>query len=75
MRYAVRHEYALTATDANAQAAAEALPRVVDIMVEGLGELARTTRSQSMGVPPRAFPSPHRCTGAGGSGLAARSAA
>ena len=73
MRYAVRHEYALTATDViarrirlsflNAQAAAEALPRVVDIMAEELNwstahkqeELARTTRFlQSMGLPPSA---------------------
>ena len=70
MRYAVRHEYALTATDViarrirlsflNAQAAAEALPRVVDIMAEELNwstahkqdELARTTLFlQSMGLP------------------------
>jgi glycerol-3-phosphate dehydrogenase len=74
VRYAVRHEYALTATDViarrirlsflNAQAAAEALPRVVDIMAEELNwstarkqeELARTTRflQQSMGLPPSA---------------------
>ena len=73
MRYAVRHEYALTATDVvarrirlsflNAQAAAEALPRIVDIMAEELNwstahkqeELARTTRFlQSMGLPPSA---------------------
>lgn len=73
MRYAVRHEYALTATDViarrirlsflNAQAAFEALPRVVDIMAEELNwstahkqeELARTTRFlQSMGLPPGA---------------------
>ncbi|KAH9166087.1 DAO-domain-containing protein [Lactarius sanguifluus] len=70
VRYAVRHEYALTATDViarrirlsflNAQAAFEALPRVVDIMAEELNwstahkqeELARTTRFlQSMGTP------------------------
>jgi glycerol-3-phosphate dehydrogenase len=46
VRYAVRHEYALTATDViarrirlsflNAQAAAEALPRIVDIMAKEL---------------------------------------
>lgn len=78
MRYAVRHEYALTATDViarrirlsflNAQAAAEALPRIVDIMAEELNwstahkqeELARTTRFlQSMGLPPgAALPAP-----------------
>jgi len=73
VRYAVRHEYALTATDViarrlrlsflNAQAAAEALPRIVDIMAEELNwssahkhdELARTTLFlQSMGLPPSA---------------------
>ncbi|KAH9033319.1 FAD dependent oxidoreductase-domain-containing protein [Lactarius hengduanensis] len=73
VRYAVRHEYALTATDViarrlrlsflNAQAAFEALPRIVDIMAEELNwstaykqeELARTTRFlQSMGLPPSA---------------------
>jgi len=73
VRYAVRHEYALTATDVisrrlrlsflNAQAALEALPRVVDIMAEELNwnaarkqqEMARTTRFlQSMGLPPGA---------------------
>ena len=47
IRYAVRHEYAQTATDVlarrtrlaflNAQAALEALPKVVDIMAEELG--------------------------------------
>ncbi|KAI0260234.1 FAD dependent oxidoreductase-domain-containing protein [Gloeopeniophorella convolvens] len=46
VRYAVRHEYALTATDViarrirlsflNAQASLEALPRIVDIMAEEL---------------------------------------
>ena len=73
VRYAVRHEYALTATDMiaqrirlsflNAQAAAEALPCIVDIMAEELNwsnahkqeELARTTRFlHSMGLPPGA---------------------
>ena len=78
MRYAVRHEYALTATDViarrirlsflNVQAAAEALPRIVDIMAEELNwstahkqeELANTTRFlQSMGLPPgTALPAP-----------------
>jgi hypothetical protein len=71
VRYAVRHEYALTATDVisrrlrlsflNAQAAFEALPRVIDIMAEDLNwnaarkrqEMAQTTRFlQSMGLPP-----------------------
>ncbi|KAI0252106.1 DAO-domain-containing protein [Lactifluus subvellereus] len=73
VRYAVRHEYALTATDVisrrlrlsflNAQAALEALPRVIDIMAEELNwntarkreELTRTTRFlQSMGLQPGA---------------------
>ena len=78
VRYAVRHEYALTATDViarrirlsflNVQAAAEALPRIVDIMAEELNwspahkqeELVRTTRFlQSMGLPPgTALPAP-----------------
>jgi glycerol-3-phosphate dehydrogenase len=71
VRYAVRHEYALTATDVisrrlrlsflNAQAALEALPRVIDIMAEELNwnaarrrqEMMHTTRFlQSMGLPP-----------------------
>jgi len=71
VRYAVRHEYALTATDVisrrlrlsflNAQAAFEALPRVIDIMAEDLNwnaarkrqEMMQTTRFlQSMGLPP-----------------------
>jgi glycerol-3-phosphate dehydrogenase len=71
VRYAVRHEYALTATDVisrrlrlsflNAQAALEALPRVIDIMAEELNwtaarkqeELTCTTRFlQSMGLQP-----------------------
>ena len=70
VRYAVRHEYALTATDVisrrlrlsflNAQAAFEALPRVIDIMAKELNwdaarkqqEMTRTTRFlQSMGLP------------------------
>ena len=73
VRYVVRHEYALTATDViarrirlsflNVQAAAEALPRIIDIMAEELNwsnahkqeELARTTRFlHSMGLPPGA---------------------
>ena len=73
VRYAIRHEYALTATDVisrrlrlsflSAQAAFEALPRVVDIMAEELNwntarkqqEMTRTTRFlQSMGLPPGA---------------------
>jgi glycerol-3-phosphate dehydrogenase len=73
VRYAVRHEYALTATDVisrrlrlsflNAQAALEALPRVIDIMAEELNwntarkqeELTRTTRFlKSMGLQPGA---------------------
>jgi len=73
VRYAVRHEYALTPTDVisrrlrlsflSAQAAFEALPRVVDIMAEELNwnaarkqqEMTRTTRFlQSMGLPPGA---------------------
>jgi glycerol-3-phosphate dehydrogenase len=73
VRYAVRHEYALTATDViarrirlsflNAQAAAEALLRIVDIMAEELNwstahkqeELAHTTRFlRSTGLPPGA---------------------
>ncbi|KAI0297744.1 FAD dependent oxidoreductase-domain-containing protein [Russula brevipes] len=70
VRYAVRHEYALTATDVvsrrlrlsflSAQAAFDALPRVVDIMAEELNwtaarkeqEMMQTTRFlQSMGLP------------------------
>ncbi|KAI0056546.1 DAO-domain-containing protein [Artomyces pyxidatus] len=69
VRYAVRHEYALTATDViarrirlsflNAQAALEALPRVIDIMSEELNwnnarkyeEFVRATKFlQSMGL-------------------------
>ena len=53
----------------NAQAALEALPRVVDIMAEELNwnavrkqqEMTRTTRFlQSMGLPPGAVPAPAR---------------
>ena len=70
MRYAVRHEYAQTAVDViarrtrlsflNAQAALDALPRVVDIMSEELGwsfsrkrkEMSSATEFlQSMGLP------------------------
>lgn len=70
VRYAVRHEYALTATDVlarrtrlsflNAQAALEALPRVVEIMAEELNwsrsrqlaEIKKTTVFlESMGLP------------------------
>jgi C-terminal domain of alpha-glycerophosphate oxidase len=77
VRYAVRHEYALTATDVisrrlrlsflNAQAALDALPRVIDIMAEELNwnaarkreELTCTTRFlQSMGLKPAAIPVP-----------------
>ncbi|THH20614.1 hypothetical protein EW146_g811 [Bondarzewia mesenterica] len=75
VRYAVRHEYALTAVDViarrcrlsflNAQAALEALPRVVDIMSEELhwnrarkqAELERATKFlQSMGLSPNIAP-------------------
>jgi glycerol-3-phosphate dehydrogenase len=77
VRYAVRHEYALTATDVisrrlrlsflNAQAALDALPRVIDIMAEELNwntarkreELTYTTHFlQSMGLQPAAVPMP-----------------
>ena len=73
VRYAVRHEYALTATDVisrrlrlsflNAQAALEALPRIIDIMADELNwnaarrqqEMMHTARFlRSMGLPPSA---------------------
>jgi glycerol-3-phosphate dehydrogenase len=80
VRYAVRHEYALTATDVisrrlrlsflNAQAALDALPRVIDIMAEELNwsaarrqqEMMHTSRFlQSMGLPPSTdVPAPAR---------------
>ncbi|KZT65822.1 DAO-domain-containing protein [Daedalea quercina L-15889] len=75
VRYAVHHEYAQTAVDViarrcrlsflNAQAALDALPRVVDIMAEECkwsssrksAELERATRFlASMGLPPGAEP-------------------
>ncbi|KAH9936425.1 DAO-domain-containing protein [Fomitopsis serialis] len=75
VRYAVHHEYAQTAVDViarrcrlsflNAQAALDALPRVLDIMAEECkwsssrkaAELERATRFlASMGLPPNAEP-------------------
>ena len=75
VRYAVRHEYALTAVDViarrcrlsflNAQAALDALPRVVEIMSEELhwnrarkqSELVGATKFlQSMGLSPNVVP-------------------
>ncbi|ETW81338.1 hypothetical protein HETIRDRAFT_317931 [Heterobasidion irregulare TC 32-1] len=75
VRYAVRHEYALTAVDViarrcrlsflNAQAALDALPRVVEIMSEELhwnrarkqSELVGATKFlQSMGLSPNVAP-------------------
>ncbi|KAI0632262.1 DAO-domain-containing protein [Trametes polyzona] len=75
VRYAVRHEYAQTAIDViarrcrlsflNAQAALDALPRVVEIMAEELhwsparvrAETAKATEFLgSMGLPPGAAP-------------------
>lgn len=78
MRYAVRHEYAQTAVDVlarrtrlsflNAQAALDALPRVVDIMAEELHWTRKQKQAQiesaveflaSMGLPPGSVvPSP-----------------
>ncbi|GBE83265.1 Glycerol-3-phosphate dehydrogenase, mitochondrial [Sparassis crispa] len=75
VRYAVRHEYALTAVDViarrcrlaflNAQAALDALPRVVDIMAEELKWSHKEKEEQiknatkflaSMGLQPSAVP-------------------
>ncbi|KAL7279835.1 hypothetical protein ACG7TL_006242 [Trametes sanguinea] len=77
VRYAVKHEYAQTAIDViarrcrlsflNAQAALDALPRVVDIMAEELHWSAARRKAEvdaakdflrSMGLPPGAVPRP-----------------
>ena len=75
VRYAVRHEYAQTAIDViarrcrlsflNAQAALDALPRVIEIMTEELYWPASRAKAEtaaatdflgSMGLPPGAAP-------------------